>query len=111
MIYGDQAVFAIEYKEAERHYISSDGTKVLMGYGKLWMQGYFYGTNEDRLYLEGYFLGAVDDLLTAKPLDYDIDKLSAVELFDLLYDSEDYPGYCFSGGTFTDDFLGYRFKR
>ena len=53
MIIGNKKSFVVEFTQSE-----SDPK---MGYGKIWMQNEFYGTNENLIYFQGYLISLLDE--------------------------------------------------
>ena len=74
MIIGNKKSFVVEFTQSE-----SDPK---MGYGKIWMQNEFYGTNEDLIYFQGYLISLLDEWIGVKKIDFDLDKLSESEIFE-----------------------------
>lgn len=102
MIVGNKKSFAVEFTQSE-----SDPK---MGYGKVWMQNEFYGTNEDLIYFQGYLISLLDELIGVKKIDFDFDKLSESEIFEHFENKENRDSYLIRGSTFTDDFIAYGFE-
>lgn len=101
-VIGDKSKIAVEYKITDQ--------KNMMGYGKLWVENRFYGTNQDFIFIDGYLGGVLIDLLRTSELDYD-PSLSNEQLYMLLRDSlEINSKYLLSSSTFTDDFLCFKFS-
>ncbi len=82
-----------------------------MGYGKLWIQNEFYGTNQDFIYFQGYLISIIDELINAKTIEFEFKKLTKSELFKYFENYSNRFEYLISGSTFTDDFIGYRFEK
>ena len=109
MIYGDTEAFAVEFTRSSDHRISPNTN--IMGYGKLWIQGHFYGTNEDLIYLKGYLYHLLDDLLKAPALVIDgIGNRSGEDLYELLSSDDSSYRYRIHSSPFTDDFIGFKFR-
>ncbi|MCX2743783.1 hypothetical protein OO013_07900 [Mangrovivirga sp. M17] len=102
MIFGDKSDFAIEYTPEPG---SQD-----MGYGKIWIKGEFYGTNEDLIY-PSYIINIIRNLLQAKQFQLDWKKFSNTELLSHLNSIRNSDSsIIISSSTFTDDFEGFKFK-
>jgi len=102
MIIGNKKSFAVEYTPSK-----SDSK---MGYGKIWIQDQFFGSNEDLIYLDGYMISLIDELINAKPLAINFQKKSNSELFRILENHPNRFTYLLHGSTFTDDFSAYIFQ-
>jgi hypothetical protein len=103
MIVGNKKSFAIEFTQSE-----SDPK---MGYGKVWIQNEFYGTNKDLIYLDSYLISLINELINAKKIDFEFEKLSESELFEHFENELNRFDYLIKGSTFTDDFTAYRFNK
>ena len=102
-IIGNKNEFAIEYQITD--------TERMRGYGKLWVQNSFYGTSKDLIFLKGYLINLLDDILKAKPYEIDFETINKEEIFEQLQKELNYTSkYLISSSTFTDDFLGFKFK-
>eukprot|EP01093_Parvamoeba_rugata_P012104 TRINITY_DN346_c5_g1_i1.p1 TRINITY_DN346_c5_g1~~TRINITY_DN346_c5_g1_i1.p1 ORF type:complete len:159 (+),score=30.15 TRINITY_DN346_c5_g1_i1:67-543(+) len=102
MIIGNKKSFAIEFTQSE-----SDPK---MGFGKVWIQSEFYGTNKDLIYFQGYLISLLDELINVNKIDFEFDKLTQTELFEHFENKENRDEYLISGSTFTDDFIAYGFE-
>lgn len=103
MIVGNKKYFAVEFTQSK-----SDPK---MGYGKIWIQNEFYGTNEDLIYFYGYLISLLDELINTKEIDFEFKKLSESELFERFEKKQNRDNYLIRGSTFTDDFIAYGFKK
>ena len=102
-IIGNKNEFAIEYQITD--------TERMLGYRKLWVQNSFYGTSKDLIFLKGYLINLLDDILNAKPYEIDFENINKEEIFEQLQKELNYTSkYLISSSTFTDDFLGFKFK-
>ena len=100
---GNKSEFAVEYKISD---IPS-----MMGYGKLWIQGKFYGTNQDLIYLSGYLVNLIENIAEAKPLRLSIDQANYDKIYEQLKKlSNETSEHLIMSSTFTDDFVGYKFR-
>ena len=103
MIIGNKESFAVEFTPSESN------TK--MGFGKVWIQGEFYGTNEDLIYFQGYLISLIDELINVKKIDFDFENLSETEVFNHFQNMESRNDYLINGSTFTDDFIAFGFEK
>jgi len=100
---GNRSEFAIEFQITD--------IEKMMGYGKLWIQNKFYGSNQDLIYLKGYLVKLIENILDAKPIKLNLD----ISNYDVIYEhlkktSDESSVYQIFGSTFTDDFIGYKFR-
>lgn len=103
MVIGNKETFAVELM------IDENNTK--MGYGKLWLQNIFLGTNQDLIYLNGYLISLINELLNSGQINYEVENLNKNEIFKLLKSSsKKRSNYMIIGSTFTDDFEIYSYK-
>ncbi|MCF2875931.1 MULTISPECIES: hypothetical protein [unclassified Tenacibaculum] len=103
MIVGNKESFAVEFTQSE-----SDPK---MGFGKIWIQNDFLGTNKDLIYFQGYLISLLNELINAKEIEFEFDKLSESELFERFENKQNRFDYLIEGSTFTDDFIAYRFNK
>ncbi|WP_028892698.1 hypothetical protein [Tenacibaculum sp. 47A_GOM-205m] len=103
MIVGNKKSFAVEFTQSE-----SDPK---MGFGKVWIQSEFYGTNEDLIYFQGYLISLLEELINVNKIDFESDKLTQSELFEHFENKENRDEYLIRGSTFTDDFTAYGFEK
>ncbi|TDO73493.1 hypothetical protein EV143_10585 [Flavobacterium chryseum] len=104
MIIGNKETFAVE--------LTIDENNPKMGYAKLWLQNIFLGTNEDLIYLNGYLIYLIDELLNSKKINLEVEKLTKIEIFNLLKSSlKKRSDYAIIGSTFTDDFEIYSYSK
>jgi len=100
---GDKNEFAIEYHISD--------TRNMMGYGKVWIQNKFYGTNQDLIYLEGYLGNLIKNILNAQQVHFPIEQFSSESIYEqmlkLLDETSD---YLIISSTFTDDFMGFKYR-
>jgi len=102
-IIGDKNDFAVEYQITD--------VPNFMGYGKIWIQNSFYGTNGDLIYIKGYLIPLIENILKAKTIDFDFKGLNDEELFKKLKGSSiQQAEYKIVSSTFTDDFMGFKYK-
>ena len=100
---GNKREFAVEYQITD--------IEKMMGYGKLWIQNKFYGSNQDLIYLKGYLVKLIENILDAKPLKLNLDISNKDETYEHLKKTSDESSiYQIFGSTFTDDFIGYKFR-
>ena len=74
MIVGNKKSFAVEFTQSE--------SNPKMGYGKVWIQDEFYGTNKDLIYFQGYLISLLDELINSKTVEFEFEKLTELELFE-----------------------------
>lgn len=102
-IIGDKSKFAVEYVITDH--------KLMLGYGRIWIQNNFYGSKEDLIYLKGNLVGLIENILQADFLDIDPSSLEKENLFFLLEKKLDATSkYIIRSSTFTDDFQGFKFR-
>lgn len=100
---GNKETFAVEFSPSE--------TVRGMGYGKVWIQGEFFGTNEDLIYFHGYLIALLDEFIHAKTIDFDFKSLNKSVLFDRLHKHHSRDRYLIGGSTFTEDFTAFAFEQ
>lgn len=102
-IIGNKKEFAVEYKIIN--------PKNLLGFGKLWIQNSFYGTSNDLIYLDGYLVSLIEDMLNADNYPNYKEGFDNEKLFqNLEIELNNTSKYLITSSTFTDDFLGFKFK-
>lgn len=100
---GNKNEFAVEYQITD--------VPNMMGYGKLWIRDEFYGTNQDLIYLVGYLQILLENILKTKSLPFPISQLSNEEIYQRIkLLSNETSDYIITSSTFTDDFIGYKFR-
>ena len=100
---GNKSEFAVEFRISD--------IPNMMGYGKLWIQDEFYGTNLDLIYLSGYLVNLIENIADAKPLNPSIDQTNYDKIFEHLQKlSKETSDHSITSSTFTDDFIGYKFR-
>lgn len=100
---GNKSEFAVEYQISD--------FPNMMGYGKLWIQDKFYGSNQDLIYLIGYLVNLIEDIANAKPLLLSIDQTNYDKIYEQLHKlSNETSEHLITSSTFTDDFVGYKFR-
>lgn len=100
---GNKNEFAVVYQITD---ISN-----MMGYGKLWIQDEFYGTNLDLIYMKGYLGNLIENIADAKTLSFPIDYSNNDKIHEhLSILSNETSDYLIRSSTFTDDFIGYKFR-
>ncbi len=100
---GNKNEFAVEYQITD--------IENVMGYGKLWFQNKFYGTSQDLIYLKGYLVNLIENILDIKPLKSPLDLSKNDAIYEYLKKTSDESSiYQIFGSTFTDDFIGYKFR-
>jgi len=100
---GNKSEFAVEYQISD--------IPNMMGYGKLWIQDKFYGTNQDLIYLNGYLVNLIENIADAKPLRLSIDETNYNKIYEHLRKlSNETSEYLITSSTFTDDFVGYKYR-
>jgi len=105
MTVGDKSIFAVEYSFDKQY-------PKIMGYGKIWVNNKFIGTEHDLIYLNGYLLGTLDSIIEAKELSSEFKELSRDKLFDTLENPEQTYNsrHRVRNYTFTDDFSIWAYK-
>ena len=105
MTVGHKNTFAIEYSFDKKY-------PKTMGYGKIWVNNKFIGTEHDLIYLNGYLLGTLDSISEAKELTSELIELTKDKLFDTLENPEQSYNsrHRVSNYTFTDDFSIWAYK-
>ncbi|WP_422091797.1 hypothetical protein [Tenacibaculum ovolyticum] len=103
MITGNKNSFAVEFTQSD-----SDSK---MGYGKVWIQNKFYGSNEDLIYFDGYLISLLDELINTKTIEFEFQMNSDLELFENFENHQNRFEYLIRGATFTDDFTAYGFEK
>ena len=100
---GNKNEFAVEYQVTD--------VPNKMGYAKLWIQNKFYGTNQDLIYLSGYLVKLIKNIVEAKPLNFPLDDSNEDNIYRQFAElSEETSEYLITSSSFTDDFIGYKFK-
>jgi hypothetical protein len=105
MIIGNTDEFAFEFSFAANYPKN-------MGFGRVWVKGYFIGTYLDLTYLSSYPFYVLDSINNAKDLREDLQQLSKDELFYVFEgnESEDFDKYRVTSTTFIDDFSIWCFR-
>ena len=100
---GNKSEFAVEYQISD--------IPNMMGYGKLWIKDKFYGTNQDLIYLNGYLINLIENIADAKSLRLSIDKTNNNKIYEHVQKlSNETSEYLITSSTFTDDFVGYKYR-
>jgi len=100
---GNKSEFAVEYQISD--------IPNMMGYGKLWIKDEFYGTNQDLIYMNGYLINLIENIADAKSLRLSKDKTNNNKIYEHLQKlSIETSEYLITSSTFTDDFVGYKYR-
>jgi hypothetical protein len=100
---GNKNEFAVEYQITDN--------SNMMGYGKLWIQDKFYGSSQDLIYIGGYLGNLIENIANAKTLSLPIDYSNNDKIHEQLKNlSNETSEHLIRSSTFTDDFIGYKFR-
>lgn len=102
MIVGDKQNFAIEFTKL--------ASNQEMGYGKIWIQNEFFGTNQDLIYFQGSLISLLDEIMNSNTVKFEFKELTKLEVFEYFENHPNRFEYLIRGSTFTDDFTAYSFE-